>query len=395
MKSELMNLDIQTRVTIKDLETKEVLVQKSNRIHPQNMSRIIARALANETNSIFYRMAFGNGGSYLDAAGNTVFNTPNDGSESGWESRLYNETYSEVIDEDSDLFKTDPGSADINTIRPGGSATPEDDPEGGGVVSIEVGKKSNVVITVVLNKNEPSGQLPSQDVGLTMSDDEAHFMFDEIGLYSPGKPAKSTPGYASVNVGDKISTDDCTLVADTTYNFALTVDGVIYTASIQTPSSGTGTAGQFTYGDLCEGINSGDWILSGDPINTKVYAYITDRSGGTYPTIASKQSYGHVVFESFTVGTGSNVMLECSPGDSLNLMNVLTNGVCANANYEQVVGVTAGVANNSITPENERERLLTHFIFSPILKSADRGLEIVYELTISVTPGVSSSYVQV
>lgn len=396
MSHEYVSVQFQTSVTIRDLETKEVLAKASNRIHPQNMSRIIARALANEANSTFHRMAFGNGGSYVDAAGNIVFNSPNDGSESGWESRLYNETYSEIIDETDANFKTDPGSADINVVRPGGGAVPSDDPDGGGVVSLEVGKKSNIIITLVLNKNEPKGQLLSQDLGVSTSEEESYFMFNEIGLYSPGKPAKSTPGYSTVSVGDKISTDVTTLLTSTPYNISVDVDGVNYTAVITTPVTGTGPSGQITFGDLCEGINTGDWITSGELINSVVFVYITDRSGGTYPSILTDegrglQSFGALTFQSLSVGETSEVILNCT-ASLTNIFNVLTNGICDNCNATSNTGGVAGVANNSIITLNERERLLTHFIFSPILKSKDRALEIVYELTVSVTPGVSSTY---
>jgi hypothetical protein len=390
---EKMGINIHTRVRIRDMATNEVLVDKGNRIHPQNMSRIIARALANEPNSFFYRMAFGNGGSYTDAAGNTVFNPPNDGSDAGWESRLYNETYSEIIDESSTLFGSDPGSADNNVIRPGGGADPADDPSGGGVTSVEVGKKSNITVVVVLNQNEPSGQMPTQDLGIDVSTDEIFFRFDEIGLYSPGLQAVSTAGLASVNLGDVISTDNSTLATNTTYSMSIRVDGTFYNCAIRTPSSGTGLSGQLTYGDFCEGFNTGAWILSGDPLNTLVYVYVTDRSGGTYPSITGKQSFGLITFQSFTIGPGSAVVMQCASDDVSNIFNVMTSGICANVNYASVNGVNAGIANNPIDPSKERERLLTHFIFDPILKSKDRALEITYQLTVSITGSTSATYI--
>lgn len=384
-----MNHDIQTsfdtHILIRYADTKEVLGEGKNAIHPQNMSRVIARALANEPNSIFHRIAFGNGGTYTDAASNVVFNPPNDGISGGWEARLYNETYSEVVDENNVDFKTDPGSADVNNVRIAGGASPADDPEGGGVTSVEVGRKSNIVVTVVINENEPAGQVPTQNVGPIVEDDETYFMFDEIGLYSPGRPAKSTSGYSTVNVGtEKTSTNTTNLTPDTNYNLPLVVDGVNMLCVIHTPASGTGSAGSFTYGDICEGINSGAWIISGDDVDEAVLVYITDRSGGAYPSILGMQSYGYLTFESKTTGAASTVELTCNTSDSLNFFNVITNGVCGNVNLNAVAGVAAGVANDPVNPANERERLLTHFIFDPILKSKDRAIEIVYTLTVSV-----------
>lgn len=380
-----MNVSISGHVYAEDMGNGEVLVDKHNAIHPQNMARILARGLANEPNSTIYRMAFGNGGTFVDAGGNVVFNPPNDGSNGGWEARLYNETYSEVVDNESVNFGTDPGSADSVTVRPGGGASPSDDPAGGGVISTEVGKKSNVIITVILNENEPSGQLPTQNPGPVLEDDERTFLFDEIGLYSPGAPAAATSGYSSINVDDKTSESTSALQANTIYTLNIEVDGENYATQITTPASGSGTGGQFTYGDLCEGFNTGSWITGGDTsVRDYVYLYITDRSGGTYPSIIGRNSYGYLVFQSKTAGNGSTVDIECNDGDASDLPNILTGGICGRVNSNQQAGVPAGVANSLIVGVEERERLLSHIIFSPILKSANRTIKIVYTLTISV-----------
>jgi len=383
MKYELP-ITFETRILIRDLKTKEVLRDGKNAIHPQNMSRVIARALANEPNGLIHRIAFGNGGTYTDAAGNVVYNPPNDGNASGWEARLYNETYSEIVDELHPDFKTDPGSADVNTVRMAGGSSPYDDPDGGGVISVEVGRKSNVVVTMVINENEPSGQVPTHDLGPMVEDAETYFMFNEIGLYSSGRPAKSTSGYSTVNVGSSNTSITTTnLTRNTNYTIQMIVDGVSLETGIRTPNSGTGAAGSFTYGDICEGINTGDWLVSGADLSDYITVYITDRSGGAYPTIMGKQSYGFLSFESNTTGATSAVELICN-SNSDNFFNVITNGVCGNVNVNAVPGVTAGVANDPVNPANERERLLTHFIFDPILKSRDRAIEIVYTLTVSV-----------
>jgi hypothetical protein len=386
-----------TRIVIRDAVTREVLRVGKNAIHPQNMSRVIARALSNEPNALIYRIAFGNGGTYTDPVGNVVYNAPNDGNSGGWEARLYNETYSEVVDELSPDFKTDPGSADVNNVRTAGGASPADDPEGGGVTSVEVGRKSNIVVTVVINENEPNGQLPTQNLGPVVTADETYFMFDEIGLYSPGKPAKSTNGYSTINVGTaKTSTDVTNLTPATGYNIPVIIDGVSLLASIQTPSSGgTGAGGAFTYGDICEGINSGSWLNGGDALNNFLTVYITDRSGGAYPSILGLQSYGYLTFQSISTGNSSSVVLTCTTGNTTNLFNVITNGVCGNVNVVNMAGVSAGVANDPVNPTNERERLLTHFIFDPILKSRDRAIEIEYTLTVSVGRTTDSQLIQV
>ncbi len=380
-------IDIRTDVKIYGIDDtgEKLLVHKPNAIHSQNMARVIARGLANEANHYIYRMALGNGGTFRDAGGNLVFNAPNDGRDGSWESRLYNETYSEIVDETDPLFGSDLGSAESGNIRPGGGAIPTDDPVGGGVVSQEVGTKSNVRVTVYLNNNEPMGQLDATYGPDTVTNpDQRCFQFDELGLYSYGAPATATHGYSSVNANNATSETITTLEANATYQLSLDVDGITYITNLLTPAGGSGPTGQFTYGDICEGINTGSWIASGDAVNDYVNVYITDRSGGTYPSIIGKQSYGYLIFESKTLGEDSEVSLNCSTDSATNFFNVLTGGSCANVNVNQEGGRNAGVANDPVAPANERERLLTHLIFNPILKSEYRSLKIVYILTVSV-----------
>lgn len=371
-----------TRVIARYVDNGEILLDKSNAIHSQNMARIISRALSHETNAWIGRIAFGNGGTRIDAIGNVIHNPPNDGiNDNTWESRLYNETYSEQIDETDAAFGTDTGSSDPNNTRPGGGADPSGDPVGGGVASQEIGTKSNVIVTVFLNEGEPSGQaLFSTDIP---TEDEQCFIFDEIGLFSPGKPAKATNGMTTVNVGNKNSNDTINLTPLSVLTFNVTVDGAAYSCELTVPASGSGLSGEITYGDFCEGVNSGTWITGGDAINTLAYVFITDKSEGTYPTISGKQSYGFLIFQSKTSGETSTINVECDPLTATDLMNVLTSGVCSNCNVTVIDGENAGVKNDAITPTNERERLLTHIIFDPILKSQDRAISIVYTITVS------------
>lgn len=379
-----INFNVKGYVRIFDTVSKEEIYSGHNAIHPQNMARIIARALSNEPNSIIHRMAFGNGGSYVDSASNIIFRPPNTGATDGWQSRLYNEVYSEIVDEKNVFFKQDLGSADSSNIRIGGGSSPDDDPAGGGVLSTEVGVKSNITIVCVLNENEPSGQVLTDDLGVTVEENEKCFLFDEIGLYSPGKQARNTHGYTKINVQNKKSTDNSNLTPSTSYNMTITVNGVEYSSTITTPASGTGTMGELTYGDICEGLNDGSWITSGTQINNYVYFYITDDSEGTYTSIINKQSYGYLTIESKTTGLSSSVEVACNDNPS-DFFYTLTSGICANCNIDSTNGDVAGVQNDPINPSNERERLLTHFIFSPILKSANRSITIEYTLTISIS----------
>lgn len=393
-----VTVDIQTRIRIGDKNTKEILVDKSNAIHSINMARAIARGLAKEPNNYIYRMAFGNGGTFIDAASNIVIRPPNDGNNGdGWESRLYNESYSEVVDEGSyiDCALDDPTDADDDRITPNpllgtGNGSVANDPDGAGVVSQEVGTKSNVTIVVYLNENEPTGQLSTSSVSSPTAE-EREFYFDEIGLFTFGKPAQATNGLSNVNVGNKISTDELAIAPNLVLNLSAIIDGVTYSSEITIPSGGTGPNGIITYGDFCEGFNSGLWITNGDSLNSVLYVYITDRSGGSYPSIIGKESFGLLAFESKNTGSTSKVSLECNDAVSSNFFNVLTSGVCGNVNVSQIDGEDAGIQNDPTNPCNERERMLTHLIFSPLLKSADRAFFIEYTLTISVSPSQDSS----
>ncbi len=355
---------VEGHVLIKDFKTKEVLLDEGNAIHSINMARVFARGLAMEPNYFIFRLAFGNGGTLLDSAQQIIIRPPNDGNNGdGWESRLYNETYSEIV-------FTGNGN-------------------GNSVVSQEVGTKSNVIISAFLAENEPASELTNSSQS-NLSGEELNFRFDEIGLYSPGLPPIATNGVSSVNVGNKISTDEINLPPNTVLTMNVIVDGNSYTSEITVPAGGTGPSNSITFGDFCEGINTGLWVTGGDLINSFMYVFITDRSGGAYPSILSKESFGFLTFESKTTGSTSSITLTCDDMDASNIFNVMTSGICGNVNVNQINGENAGVQNDPANPANERERLLTHIIFNPILKAADRAIEILYILTISVSPSQDS-----
>jgi len=386
MKDCLMT-EIKGHVTIKNAATGEVLLDKDNAIHSTNMSRAIARGLSREPNYYIYRIAFGNGGSFIDAASNVVLRAPNDGNKGdGWESRLYNETYSEVVDEIDTNFG-------LNVDGIGGGAVPADDPAGGGVASQEVGTKSNVVVTMYINQNEPTGQLSTSSIS-SPTGEETDFIFNELGLYTSGKPPQATNGTSSVNVGNKVSTDELPITPNITLTMQVVVDGTPYSSQISIPAAGTGPFGAITFGDFCEGFNGGAWITAGDPINDFLYSYITDRSGGEYPSIIGKESFGFLSFESKTTGALSTVVLSCDASVGTNFWNALSGGICGNVNVNQFNGENAGVQNDPITPTNERERLLTHLTFSPIMKAADIAIQVIYTLTVSVKPSQDSAISQ-
>lgn len=345
------------------------LLDRTNAIHPQNAARVIARALANEKNFYIHRVAFGNGGTIVDAAYQITYKTPNDGQSpdtSEWKSRLYNETYSEIVDD-----------SNIN-IGSGEGSSPENDPvssvsSGPGVRSEEYGLISKVVVEVVLNPYEPSGQTATDIINPTEETEDA-FVFDEIGLFTTGAPHVSTAGYQDVNVNGKFDYDITGLAQATVYTFSITVDGgTTQTISFNT-GIGTGPGGEILYNDLISILNA--------PGNlTGVTAIISNQSG-------TVNTFGKLRFVSNTTGSSSTIDIDVPETLPANwLFNNLTgyNGVEASSN-----GKDQGDKNNPTNPDREGERMLTHLIFSPVRKSANRTLTVVYTLSVQVARSSTS-----
>lgn len=159
---------VKGHVLVKDNATGEILLDKNNAVHNKNLARAIARGLAAQvpdptsglrTNQIF-KIKLGNGGANVDTLGVITFNPPN---VSAANASLYNETYSEVLDdsaagapaENSVIWLDDPTPDSTSTI---------------------------VVCSAIIAADEPGGQL------LVDSDPAANanhqFSFDELGLFT-------------------------------------------------------------------------------------------------------------------------------------------------------------------------------------------------------------------
>lgn len=397
---DLLKMQVKGHLNITD-DLGQVLLDKDNAVHPQNMSRVIARALSNESNYNVYRIAFGNGGTQTDAAFTITYRPPNDGQPPDtrtWDSRLYNETYSEIIDEGNPTLNpdlgTDPGSSGPNAgNRPGGGANPGDDPSstphvsGPGVRSNELGLTSEIIITAVLNPGEPSGQFET-DILSPSTTTESSFTFDEVGLYTPGAPAIDSNGTQDVDVGNQTSEDDSGLLAGTAYSFGIAVDGgTLQMISFVTPlTGGSGVGGEILYGDICEAVNAGDILWNpawggSSPLPGNATVSITDNSA-SFPSITGAQTFGYLRYTSGSVGAISAVALSLGTIglDMFTYLNPPTGGIL----QMSVDGADAGVQNDPVNPETERERLITHVIFAPVLKSANRTLTVTYTLTVSV-----------
>jgi hypothetical protein len=147
---------IKGHVLVKDKNTNEVLVDKFNAVHPQNMAKVIARGLANESNQQIFQIALGNGGTYIDSTQSIVYNSPNI---IGQSADLYNVTYAEVVDDGNSNVGI--GNSVISQAAPSPDIS------------------SLVICTIQLSANEPAGQASTD--GVTTNPNSA-FTFDELGL---------------------------------------------------------------------------------------------------------------------------------------------------------------------------------------------------------------------
>lgn len=150
-----ISISIRGHVLIKDAETGEILLDKDNAIHKENMSVAIARALAGQDSGKVYTMHFGTGGATVDALDAIVYATPNVSGAAD----LNTPVYSEVVDQDR-------GAPDGNQMS---------------VRHVSGGLYSDIEIRCVLDKTEPSGQVTFDNVTTDLS---GSFVFDEIGLKS-------------------------------------------------------------------------------------------------------------------------------------------------------------------------------------------------------------------
>lgn len=143
-------------VTIRDVETGEILVDKDNAINFENFSISLGRTIANRTDSWIQEMVFGNGGATVSGTGTITYLPPNVVGEAA---SLYNQTYYKVVD-DLNPYNTDPTKNYITVNHSSGTTY------------------TDVVITCNLDLGEPSGQ-EAFDTSTTL---ESNYVFNELGL---------------------------------------------------------------------------------------------------------------------------------------------------------------------------------------------------------------------
>jgi hypothetical protein len=145
-------------VKITDPNSGEVLVDKKNAIHYENISIAMAQTLSDRNLGYIYEMAFGNGGSSVDPTGVITYLPPNI---TGQNADLYNETYSKVVD-DNAATNTDPASNKMEVLHTSGKVY------------------TDILVTCLLDYGEPAGQQAFDN----STNFNGEYVFDELGLKS-------------------------------------------------------------------------------------------------------------------------------------------------------------------------------------------------------------------
>jgi hypothetical protein len=149
-------------VKITDPVSGEVLVDKKNAIHYENISIAMAQTLSNRTSAQgggwIYEMAFGNGGSSVDPTGVITYLPPNI---TGQNADLYNQTYAKVVDDNS-AADTDPANNYMTVIHTTGVPY------------------TDILVTCLLDYGEPAGQQAFDN----STNFNGEYVFDELGLKS-------------------------------------------------------------------------------------------------------------------------------------------------------------------------------------------------------------------
>ena len=245
----MSNLSIKGRCVIHD-EDGNVVLDKTNDIHPGNIARMIARSLAHESNYWVNSIAFGNLGTY-QYDGKYTHRTPNDGIEpdyAGWQSALYNEIYREYVDDHYDTI-SDGLDSDLELDQPSISGNVNS----AGVSSIDDNfSKSRVVVNCELNHSEPN----------SLSD----FTFDEIALYSGISKSKYS-GYQLADISNGFDSEDTGLSPNTEYSLNIKVGRRVKTINIKTPKNGTGNSGSISYFDLLKLLNQNKLNIAVDVVD--------------------------------------------------------------------------------------------------------------------------------
>lgn len=155
--NEQSNISVDGHCLIKDADTGEILLDKHNAINFQNFAFAVSNLLANKTENskqfFIEEMAFGNGGTLIDANGNITYRNPKvDGVNGG----LY-----EPLEQPAGTDYT----KQVSSID---------------VVDAESNPYSDITVKVILDYNEPTLQQASDNAADFDTND--NFVIDEIAL---------------------------------------------------------------------------------------------------------------------------------------------------------------------------------------------------------------------
>ena len=162
---------IKGHVTIKDVGTGEILVDKDNAVHFGNISTEIAQSLIGDQNSFIKYMVFGNGGVIIDSAGNIIYRKPNTSLIKEPTAQLYSSTLTtEMRNAASTVGGTTDAPREVSV--PGGNTKNFEDIVS--VITLESGFPiSQQNIDNATNSNDQSTE-----------DDSTYFVFNELALYT-------------------------------------------------------------------------------------------------------------------------------------------------------------------------------------------------------------------
>jgi len=143
-------------VKIHDPNTGEVLIDKKNAIHYENISLAMAQTLSDRNIGYIYQMAFGNGGSSVDPTGVITYLPPNT---TGQNADLYNQTYAKVVNDNS-AADTDPDNNKMTVYHTSGNVY------------------TDILVQCLLDYGEP----PEQQAFDNSTNFNGEYVFDELGL---------------------------------------------------------------------------------------------------------------------------------------------------------------------------------------------------------------------
>jgi hypothetical protein len=163
--NENCSVAVRGHIKIYDPETNEVFRDQSNAINYENFSIAMAQSLSNQGVGMIEGMAFGNGGSRVDATGIITYLTPN---VIGTTAGLYNQTYYKVVDafgiNGIPSANLDPARNFMQYRHLPGAAY------------------SDILISCLLDFGEPSGQQAFDNA----VNSDGTYVFDEIGIRAYG-----------------------------------------------------------------------------------------------------------------------------------------------------------------------------------------------------------------